>query len=90
MTLRADSKKRVVLPGAAPGDVFTFEENGAELTKASAPRGTAEKANKSEGSESDTRLEERAEDSLGRASSHDSRTLILCRAHESRETTRMF
>jgi hypothetical protein len=26
MTLRADSKKRVVLPGAAPGDVFTCEE----------------------------------------------------------------
>jgi hypothetical protein len=31
ITLTADSKKRVVLPGAAPGDVFTFEENGPEL-----------------------------------------------------------
>ena len=26
MTLTADSKKRVVLPGAAPGDVFTCEK----------------------------------------------------------------
>ncbi len=26
MTLTADSKKRVVLPGAAPGDVFTYEQ----------------------------------------------------------------
>jgi hypothetical protein len=31
MTLTADSKKRVVLPGAAPGDVFTCERNGPEL-----------------------------------------------------------
>jgi hypothetical protein len=31
MTLTADSKKRVVLPGAAPGDVFTCEEKGPEL-----------------------------------------------------------
>src|SRR5438105_300493 len=31
MKLTADSKGRVVLPGAAPGDVFTFEENGPEL-----------------------------------------------------------
>ena len=26
MTLTADAKKRVVLPGAAPGDVFVYEE----------------------------------------------------------------
>jgi hypothetical protein len=28
MTLTADAKKRVVLPGAAPGDVFVYEETG--------------------------------------------------------------
>jgi hypothetical protein len=26
MTLTADAKKRVVIPGAAPGDVFAFEK----------------------------------------------------------------
>jgi len=31
MTLKADSKKRVVLPGAAPGDVFVCERKGPEL-----------------------------------------------------------
>lgn len=31
MTLTADSKKRVVLPGAAPGDVFTYEQSGSAL-----------------------------------------------------------
>lgn len=31
MTLTADSKKRVVLPGAAPGDVFTCEQKGPEM-----------------------------------------------------------
>jgi hypothetical protein len=31
MTLTADSKKRVVLPGAAPGDVFSYEQKGPEL-----------------------------------------------------------
>jgi hypothetical protein len=31
MTLTADSKKRVVLPGAAPGDVFTYEQKGPEM-----------------------------------------------------------
>jgi hypothetical protein len=31
MTLTADSKKRVVLPGVAPGDVFTYERKGAEI-----------------------------------------------------------
>jgi len=31
MTLTADSKKRVVLPGAAPGDVFDFEQKRPEL-----------------------------------------------------------
>jgi len=31
MTLKADSKKRVVLPGAAPGDVFACEQKGLEL-----------------------------------------------------------
>jgi hypothetical protein len=28
MTLTADTKKRVVIPGAAPGDVFKIEKNG--------------------------------------------------------------
>jgi hypothetical protein len=28
MTVRADEKKRVVLPGAKPGDVFDCEEQG--------------------------------------------------------------
>jgi hypothetical protein len=31
MTLTADDKKRVVLPGAVPGDVFACEEKGREL-----------------------------------------------------------
>jgi hypothetical protein len=31
MTLTADSKKRVVLPGAAPGDVFACERKGPEI-----------------------------------------------------------
>ena len=31
MTLTADAKKRVVLPGAAPGDVFACEKNGQEI-----------------------------------------------------------
>jgi hypothetical protein len=31
MTLTADSKKRVVLPGAAPGDVFACKQKGPEL-----------------------------------------------------------
>jgi hypothetical protein len=31
MTLRADSKKRVVLPGASPGDVFACERKGSEF-----------------------------------------------------------
>ena len=31
VTLTADSKKRVVLPGAAPGDVFTCEQKGPEM-----------------------------------------------------------
>jgi hypothetical protein len=31
MTLTADSKKRVVLPGAAPGDVFACEGKGSEF-----------------------------------------------------------
>jgi hypothetical protein len=28
MTVIADSKKRVVMPGARPGDVFDFEDEG--------------------------------------------------------------
>lgn len=28
MTIRADSKKRVVVPGARPGDVFAYEDHG--------------------------------------------------------------
>jgi hypothetical protein len=31
MTLTADSKKHVVLPDAAPGDVFACEKKGPEL-----------------------------------------------------------
>ena len=31
VTVTADSKKRVVLPGAAPGDVFACEGKGGEL-----------------------------------------------------------
>jgi hypothetical protein len=31
MTLTADAKKRVVLPGAAPGDVFSCEQKGHEV-----------------------------------------------------------
>ena len=31
MTLTADTKKRVVIPGAAPGDVFACEGKGGEL-----------------------------------------------------------
>ena len=31
ITLTADSKKRGVLPGAAPGDVFAYEQRGPEL-----------------------------------------------------------
>ena len=28
MTIRADSKKRVVMPDAHPGDVFAYEDHG--------------------------------------------------------------
>jgi hypothetical protein len=31
MTLTADAKKRVVIPGAAPGDVFKFEKSGSAV-----------------------------------------------------------
>ena len=31
MTLTADSKRRVVLPGAAPGDVFACQKKGQEM-----------------------------------------------------------
>lgn len=31
MTLTADSKKRVMLPGSAPGDVFAMEQKGDEI-----------------------------------------------------------
>lgn len=31
MTLTADSKKRVTLPGSAPGDVFACENKGDEI-----------------------------------------------------------
>ncbi len=39
MTLTADSKKRVVLPGAAPGDVYVCENvgNGVRLTRVYRP-----------------------------------------------------
>ena len=28
MTVKADEKKRILLPGAKPGDVFDYEEHG--------------------------------------------------------------
>lgn len=31
MTLTTDSKKRLILPGTAPGDVFAFESKGDEI-----------------------------------------------------------
>lgn len=31
MTVTADSKKRIVLPDAAPGDVFACEKKGSDL-----------------------------------------------------------
>jgi hypothetical protein len=31
MTLTADAKRRVVIPGAVPGDVFACEETGQEI-----------------------------------------------------------
>ena len=43
MTLTADSKKRVVLPGAAPGDVFTCEQNGHEMVLRRVHRAAAQK-----------------------------------------------
>ncbi len=43
MTLTADSKKRVVLPGAAPGDVFTCEQKGLEFVLRRVHRTTQQK-----------------------------------------------
>jgi hypothetical protein len=43
MTLTADSKKRVVLPGAAPGDVFTCQQKGPELVLRRVYRNTPRK-----------------------------------------------
>jgi hypothetical protein len=43
MTLTADSKKRVVIPGAAPGDVFVCERKGAELILRRAHRAEPQK-----------------------------------------------
>ena len=58
MTLTADSKKRVVLPGAAPGDVFTCEQKGPEMVLRRVYRNDAsEKTNESAGSQSDPQLE---------------------------------
>ena len=66
MTLTPDSKKRVVLPGAAPGDVFTCEQKGRELVlRRVHSHDSAEKTNKSTGSESHTKLEKCPEHSLG-------------------------
>jgi hypothetical protein len=31
MTLTADAKKRVMIPGAAPGDVFAYQKTGNEV-----------------------------------------------------------
>jgi hypothetical protein len=31
MTVIADAKKRVVIPGAAPGDVFAYQKTGNEV-----------------------------------------------------------
>jgi len=43
MTLTADSKKRVVIPGAAPGDVFACEQKGPELILRRVHRATLRK-----------------------------------------------
>lgn len=43
MTLTADSKKRVVLPDAAPGDVFTCERKGPEFVLRRVHRTTQQK-----------------------------------------------
>jgi hypothetical protein len=41
--LTADSKKRVVLPGAAPGDVFACEKKGQEMVLRRIHRATPQK-----------------------------------------------
>jgi hypothetical protein len=43
MTLTADSKKRVVLPGATPGDVFICERKGHEFVLRRVHRPTPQK-----------------------------------------------
>lgn len=51
MTLTADTKKRVVLPGSAPGDVFAFQQNGDEIVLRRVyrkPTGTGKKMTKTE------------------------------------------
>ena len=61
MTLTADSKKRVVLPGAAPGDVFACEQRGPELILRRVHRAAPQKeTNKSARSEGHTKLEKRS------------------------------
>jgi len=43
MTLTADSKKRVVIPGAEPGDVFSYQTHGAYLILRRVYRPTTQK-----------------------------------------------
>ena len=78
MTFTSDSKKRVVLPGAAPGDVFVCERKGPEFVlRTSAPRCTAEETNEGRGFEGDRKLEECPEQSLGRPAEDYAGTMIL-------------
>ena len=43
MTLTADSKRRVVLPGAEAGDVFTYQQKGPEMVLRRVHRAAAQK-----------------------------------------------
>ena len=79
MTLTADSKKRVVLPGAAPGDVFTCEQKGPEMVLRrvyrEAPR---KKLTKAQALKGDPKLESIAWRRSGKnCGSHHAGTLIL-------------
>ena len=69
MTLTADAKKRVVLPGAVPGDVFTCEKisQGMLLRRILSPKGQKENDEKA-GFGGYPSLEIHSGDDLGRAS----------------------
>jgi len=78
MTLTADSKKRVVLPGAAPGDVFVCERKGPEFVLRRVHRAAPlKKRTKAEVFEDDTKLEECPEHSLGEPAEDHAGTMIL-------------